>query len=272
MAFLSGGVNSNRDQDVRRALAPLAKVAERTGTAVVIVRHLNKAAGVSPLYRGGGSIGIIGAARSGLVVGRHPEDESLRVLAGQKNNLSLPPESLLYKIETAENGSARISYEGKTEVNARQLLKPPADEGEKSAREEAKGFLLDALEAGRVPSKQIWKDSRDADIASATLKRAKAELGVKAEKVGQEWWWRLPEPEHAGGVHREGGDPLDAVDPLEETSRPRALASSCRAKGDQGDQGDHPNGDDPLATGKDDPFSEDDLLARAIKLRDKERL
>ena len=95
-------MNSNRDQDVRRALTPLKRMAERTGAAVVLVRHLNKTPGGNPLYRGGGSIGIIGAARSGMVVGKHPDDEELRVLAGQKNNLSLSPESLAYGIETAE--------------------------------------------------------------------------------------------------------------------------------------------------------------------------
>lgn len=42
MAFLSGDVNSNRDQDLRRALTPLKRMAERTGTAVLLVRHLNK--------------------------------------------------------------------------------------------------------------------------------------------------------------------------------------------------------------------------------------
>jgi len=51
MAFLPGEVNSHRDQDVRRALAPLARLAERTGAAVVVVRHLNKASGGNALYR-----------------------------------------------------------------------------------------------------------------------------------------------------------------------------------------------------------------------------
>src|SRR5215211_3458151 len=36
-AFLSGRVNSHRDQDVRRALAPMAKLAEDTEAAVIIV-------------------------------------------------------------------------------------------------------------------------------------------------------------------------------------------------------------------------------------------
>jgi hypothetical protein len=81
-------------------------MAERTGAAVVLVRHLNKTPGGNVLYRGGGSIGIIGAARSGLVVGRHPRRRGPPCPGRQKNNLSLPPESLAYAIETAENGAA----------------------------------------------------------------------------------------------------------------------------------------------------------------------
>src|SRR5918997_427133 len=68
MAFLTGKTDSHKDQDIRRGLAPLAALAERKGAAVLLVRHLNKSAGGNALYRGGGSIGIIGAARAGLVV------------------------------------------------------------------------------------------------------------------------------------------------------------------------------------------------------------
>ena len=93
MAFLGENINSNSDKDVRSALKPLKQLAERTGAAILIIRHLNKTPGSNVLYRGGGSIGIIGAARSGLIVGPHPEDEEQRVLASQKHNLSTPGES-----------------------------------------------------------------------------------------------------------------------------------------------------------------------------------
>ena len=62
MAFLSGNNNSYRDQDVRRPGAACG-TGRGTGAGVLVMRHLNKAAANNPLYRGGGSIGIIGAAR-----------------------------------------------------------------------------------------------------------------------------------------------------------------------------------------------------------------
>ncbi|MGH7867418.1 MAG: AAA family ATPase, partial [Candidatus Dormibacteraceae bacterium] len=78
-------------------MAPLANLAERAGVVAVVVRHLNKASGGSPIYRGGGSIGIIGAARVGLLMAKDPQDEERRILAPVKTNLSAPPPSLAYK-------------------------------------------------------------------------------------------------------------------------------------------------------------------------------
>jgi RecA-family ATPase len=63
VAYLSADVNAHRDQDVRRALHVLSGMAERNRCCVLVLRHLNKSSGGNALYRGGGSIGIIGAAR-----------------------------------------------------------------------------------------------------------------------------------------------------------------------------------------------------------------
>ena len=88
MAVLGHSINSSRDQDVREVLTPLAQVAERTGCAILIIRHLNKGSSDNILYRGSGSIGIIAVARIGLLVAHDPDDEQKRVFATIKNNLS----------------------------------------------------------------------------------------------------------------------------------------------------------------------------------------
>ncbi len=54
VAFFSKKVDSHKDQDVRRALAPLATVADRTGAAVQLVRHLSKGEGEKPRLPGRG--------------------------------------------------------------------------------------------------------------------------------------------------------------------------------------------------------------------------
>src|SRR5215207_1311682 len=74
VAFLPAGVSASIDQHVRHALGALKASAERSGAAIVVVRHLNKSASANPLYRGLGSVGIIGAARSGLLLAADPDD------------------------------------------------------------------------------------------------------------------------------------------------------------------------------------------------------
>ena len=233
-------MNSNRDQDVRRALTPLKRMAERTGAAVILVRHLNKMAGGNPLYRGGGSIGIIGAARSGLVVGRHPEDDELRVLAGQKNNLSLPPESLAYRIETAENGAARIVYEGVSEATAQQVLSVPEDEEKKSALSEAKEFLLSELGDEPMAAEQVKKNAKETGIAARTLRRAKKALGVISTKEADgSWTWSLPVKE-AKGDHALTDGPLGTLGPLDRDgplAEEKAAYLSEEGQGVHGGQG-----------------------------------
>jgi hypothetical protein len=148
-------------------------------------------------------------------VGRHPDDEDLRVLAGVKSNLSLPPESLVYRVETAANGAAHIVYEGTTETKASDLLKVPVDEEEKSAFSEAKEFLLAELEDGPMAAKQVKKNAHEADISERTLRRAKDALGAVSKKEGDgSWTWSLPLKGAKGGQATTDG-PLGTLGLLE---------------------------------------------------------
>ncbi len=210
MSFLSDDINSNRDQDVRRALQPLVNIAQRTGAAIVICRHLNKSSGGPAIYRGQGSIGFIGIVRSGLVVGEHPELEETFVLAGQKHNLSKPPESLAYRIGSAGpgDGTARIEYRGVSEITAAGLNAAPGDEGERSRLTEAKEFLREMLRAGPEFVGKIKSEASAAEIGWRTIERAKADLkaqAVKDPKSGK-WQWTLPGPPEEGDEDREEGD------------------------------------------------------------------
>ena len=88
-AFLGRDASAAGDQTVRRALMPLVGIAAETGCTILVVRHLRKQGGRA-LYRGLGSIGIIGAARVGWLLGEHPRGEGLRVLTVTKSNLVGP--------------------------------------------------------------------------------------------------------------------------------------------------------------------------------------
>lgn len=215
MAYLDGAVNANRDQDVRRALAPLAALAGRTGACVLCIRHLNKMPGANALYRGGGSIGIIGAARAGLLVAPDPADETRRVLAVTKNNLAAPAPALLYRLEAVGNGSvARIAWEGTSGHTAATLLAQPGNGEERHELTDAESFLLDALRDGPRLARDVLTDGRQAGIGERTLKRAKASLRVDSRKQGQGGWtWELPSKgaKDAKGAKGAGDRPLGTL-------------------------------------------------------------
>src|SRR5436189_1866865 len=124
MAVLGRNIDSSRDQDVREVLTPLAQVAERTDCAILIIRHLNKGSSDNILYRGSGSIGIIAAARTGLLVAHDPDDEQKRVFATIKNNLSKMAPNLTYQIVENERGVPCIQWLGENHHSTSTLLHP----------------------------------------------------------------------------------------------------------------------------------------------------
>jgi hypothetical protein len=81
VAYLSDRIDAHKDQAVRVLLSRLAEVAERTGAAIIMLRHLNKSGTGPAIYRGGRSIGIIGAARAGYQVIRDGDDPDRRLFA-----------------------------------------------------------------------------------------------------------------------------------------------------------------------------------------------
>lgn len=200
MAYLGGGVDAHRDQDIRRALHPLAAMAERTGCCVLVLRHLNKRGGTNALYRGGGSIGIVGAARAGFVIGTDPDDESgqRRVLACAKSNLAAMPPALAYRLAGDElHGCARVSWEGASEHSASALLAEPGDPDERSDRDAAADWLAGYLAdlGGEAPAKEVKAAARSAGFAERTLDRARNRAGVTTGRSGfgrgAVYVWRL---------------------------------------------------------------------------------
>jgi 5S rRNA maturation endonuclease (ribonuclease M5) len=264
MAHL-GNTNAHKDQDVRSALAPLSTFAEEQGLAVVVVRHLNKMSGGSPLYRGGGSIGIIGAVRIGLLVGRAPQDESEIIIASTKNNLAPMPESLTLQLEESEAipGIARVVWNGASTLRASDLLGSMASRSS-PALDEAKGFLRDVLKDGPRRSTEVYELMESEGIAKKTLKRAKKELGIESERLDPEdrcWYFVPPDTwtscSNQGGHTDQGGQTAESAGPLDSVA-PNPLptlqngdsAPTSRETSGQGGQGKEFDPLDPHAGSK----------------------
>jgi hypothetical protein len=194
--YLGGEYNSFKDADVRRALAPLAHVAETTGCAIVLVRHLTKQSRGRAITAGGGSIGIVGGARACLLLAEDPDNPDLRVLAVVKANLAKKPDSLSLTIEEAANGWPHVVWSGTSVHSADDLIAARGEEGEdKTALDDACEYLRTCLAGGPVLQQEVRRLARAAGIAEKTLRRAKTKERVESRKDGfaaAPWFWSLP--------------------------------------------------------------------------------
>ncbi len=197
MAYLPSGTDSHKDQDIRRVLSRLSALADATGCTVLLLRHLNKAKGGDPMYRGGGSIGIVGAVRAGMLVAKDPDDEQVRVLACTKSNLGPEPEALTYRLTDADaHGVARVQWLGTSTHDARALLADPGDSPETPERDEATAWLEDYLTENRRPkSSDVKAAAGRQKIRERTLQRAAKDLKVVYSQEGfpRVTYWNLPD-------------------------------------------------------------------------------
>ncbi len=238
VAHLPGEIDSHKDQSVRRAIAPLYRMAQHTNCAVLAVIHLNKASGMQPLQRLSGSGAFGNAARSVLLLDRDPDDPDgemgpRRVLAHIKSNVGPEMPSLLYRIEptvlpaTAEEPeveTSRLELIGESPHTGRELLNSTTGE-ERLAADEAKELLLAELVDGeRHPVRPIEKAAAGLGISKTTLHRVRKALNVQTGKTGfgaegaWEWWLpKIPSPPGEPAFLHKGSSPR-VVEPSEASS------------------------------------------------------
>ncbi len=193
-AALGAEINSHRDQDIRRAIAALAQLAEDEDAALLLVAHFNKAQGGDSLTRVLGSRGLTAACRSVLVFGRSPDaaDGSPdRVLAHAACNVAREAPSLACRIEGREIEdeagmieTSRLLILGACDTQADDLL-ATRGEDERSDRDIAADWLADELaDCEWQRASEIKARAKDAAIRERTLQRARAHLGVEHRREG----------------------------------------------------------------------------------------
>jgi hypothetical protein len=202
MAYLPTGTDSHKDQDIRSTLSRLAALADRTNCTLLLIRHLTKAAGRDPIYRGGGSIGIVGAARAGLLVASDPDEPENRVLASVKSNLAPLPESLTYQlVDAPEHGCARVRWGGTTSHTAHTLL---SETNNDEPGNPAKAFIIDYLRThgGEASAADVLKAGRAAGFSDNELKHArqrasKPKISSRKASMNDGWVWATDPDESA---------------------------------------------------------------------------
>jgi hypothetical protein len=150
---------------------------------MLLLRHLNKDSSVTKaLYRGGGSIGFTGSARSVLLVAEKPDGDGVMVLAQTKGNLvrKARAESLEWRLVSWDDDPdiPCIKWLGPSELRADDLLQRSDARRDDYAQREAVAFLKTALANGPRASDELLKEAKSAGLTQSTLKRARAKLNI----------------------------------------------------------------------------------------------
>lgn len=203
-----GGAESYNNADIRRILAPVQTMAERSGVAVLAISHLTKRAAASVMYRTMGSLAFVSAARAVWAAVPDREAAGRMLLLPVKCNLAGGVTGMAYRILQHPDNPALPTVVWEPEPVAMTAQEAMEIAPEASSCGRAAEWLMQVLSAGAVPSIEVERQGREAGFALMTLRRAKSGLGVISYREGTGWMWRLPDtpggaPAVSGIVHGE---------------------------------------------------------------------
>ena len=206
-AYLGANVNAHKETDVRRVLAPLQQMAERTGVALLLLMHLTKGSGVSALYRATGSIAFPAVCRVVLGVAIDPNDseKKRRLLLPIKFNIAPDAVGIGYRIHTTQEMILPHADERDQPpilvwdndpvlVDATTAL----DRGnvtELGALAQVKRALVQIVIDQPIPAIEGFRQLKEAGVSTTpnTVGRAREELGIESKKDGRGgWYWHPP--------------------------------------------------------------------------------
>ena len=172
-AYLGADVDMNRANEVRPIFMRLGQVAQRTGCAILLIGHLNKATGMQSLQRGLGSIDIAAAVRSVMFIGKLKHDPTMRILTHEKSSLAPPGASLAFSL--GDEGGFR--WVGEYDITADEMLSGIEPQRE-TKTQQAKDLICALLAGGKqVLSEDIDKAALERGIPGRTVRDAKRKLG-----------------------------------------------------------------------------------------------
>jgi putative DNA primase/helicase len=188
-----GKIDTHRDAEIRRVLAPLSDFASRRKVAVGGVMHLKKSE-TSALLRVSGSIGFVAAARCVWAFGQDPDLPTNRVMVAVKNNLAPLGDGLAYRIESTGETPRVVWQQGSVTLDANEVLSVERRDqhGRGERKSDAEKWLLALLGGGEeIPVSKLVKLAEQANFSWRTIERAKKECGVRPVKHGRAWSWVL---------------------------------------------------------------------------------
>lgn len=184
--FLGAAVDMHRANEIRPLMKRVAVLAEKYHCAIILIGHMNKNSNGKSSYRGLGSIDFQAAARSVLIVGRIKDELEIRVVCHVKSSLAPEGKSIAFRLDK----DTGFEWIGEYDISADDLLSGD-NRGKKIHA--AKEFLQEVLASGSVAQTKVAEEAESRGIKKKTLWNAKKELEINSVKIGNQWFWMLPE-------------------------------------------------------------------------------
>jgi len=205
LSRLDASLDTHKDAEVRLALEPLTALADRSGSAVLGLIHVNKSTSADPLTLLMGSRAFAAVARAVLFVMTDPEDEAIRLLGQPKNNLGRTDlVTLSFRIDSekvadtpeGEVWTGKLHWTGERVQSIRDALEAAGETPDsRSATAEATDWLEDYLTnlGGTDDSASIKEAGRKAGHSLSTLKRARQRIKATTTSSGfpRRTFWTL---------------------------------------------------------------------------------
>ena len=184
--FLGAAVDMHRANEIRPLMKRVAVLAEKYHCAIILIGHMNKNSNGKSSYRGLGSIDFQAAARSVLIVGRIKDEPEIRVVCHVKSSRAPEGKSSAFRLDKDTGFEWIWEYD----ISADDLLSGD-NRGQKIHA--AKEFLKEVLASGSVAQTKVAEEAESRGIKKKTLWNAKKELEIDSVKIGNQWFWMLPE-------------------------------------------------------------------------------
>lgn len=192
-----GTTDSNNNAEVRKVLARLSALAERTGAAVVCVTHLNKdnGSGRKAVYRTMGSLAFTAAARTVQLVTKYqstpgqddPGAKEKRIVSMVKNNLGRIMPARVYILRDPGICTwldEEVDIDADHFANGNVTFDAGETKGDKAVE-----FLEGMLAGGAVAARDVFERGEAMGHNKRTLQRARVTVGAVTMKLGDVWYW-----------------------------------------------------------------------------------
>lgn len=168
-SFLPINVHMGERNAIRQCLQPLAGYGEKYGTTFLIILHTNKRSGVYGRNRMADSADLWDIARSVLIVG--DAGEGLRYMSHEKCNYGPLGKTVLFSLD---NGA--VKFDRYTDKRDRDFVSARNEITIAPARMEAEGIIIELLESGEIPVKELEEKAKEKGATVSAIRRAKDTL------------------------------------------------------------------------------------------------